>query len=214
MKAKVQNPRILLLSSSLEFQRTARFSSFDALLQQEKQHLQIVVNKIAALKPDVVVVEKTVSRLALEFLLKVTVAFELFSVVEHSHAMVPRAVCHTTGQHLARLECEAVAHATHFSLHQRRDPSLHRCAPSRPNLFLSPNASMALRCRLIAHAHYPCPLPTTEPDNVVVKSTTIGTCQNFRVALYKVRSVATIVFYRSCFIIILIFGDFKFLYMR
>jgi chaperonin GroEL (HSP60 family) len=72
MKAKVQNPRILLLSSSLEFQRTARFSSFDALLQQEKQHLQIVVNKIAALKPDVVVVEKTVSRLALEFLLKVT----------------------------------------------------------------------------------------------------------------------------------------------
>jgi hypothetical protein len=77
MKSKVPNPRILLLSSSLEFQRTARFSSFDALLQQEKQHLQIVVNKIAALKPDVVVVEKTVSRLALEFLLKANISLVL-----------------------------------------------------------------------------------------------------------------------------------------
>jgi len=95
MKAKVQNPRILLLSSSLEFQRTARFSSFDALLQQEKQHLQIVVNKIAALKPDVVVVEKTVSRLALEFLLKVTVVFELSSVVGAlSRDGTPRRVSH------------------------------------------------------------------------------------------------------------------------
>lgn len=77
MKSKIQNPRILLLSSSLEFQRTARFSSFDALLQQEKQHLQIVVSKIAALKPDVLVVEKTVSRLALEFLLKANITLVL-----------------------------------------------------------------------------------------------------------------------------------------
>jgi chaperonin GroEL (HSP60 family) len=93
MKAKVQNPRILLLSSSLEFQRTARFSSFDALLQQEKQHLQIVVNKIAALKPDVVVVEKTVSRLALEFLLKVTVE-SFFGSWALSRNGTPRRVSH------------------------------------------------------------------------------------------------------------------------
>lgn len=135
MKAKVQNPRILLLSSSLEFQRTARFSSFDALLQQEKQHLQIVVNKIAALKPDVVVVEKTVSRLALEFLLKANIS-----------------------------------------------------------LVLNVKPSLMQRISRFTNAEI---LPST--DNVVVKSTTIGTCQNFRVALYKgTWGRKTLLFFEGC----------------
>jgi hypothetical protein len=77
--------------------------------------------------------------------------------------MVPRAVCHTTGQHLARLEREAVAHATHFSLHQRRDPSLHRCAPSRPTL-LEPK-SLALLCCWFATTHCSRPLPLPSSDH-------------------------------------------------
>src|SRR5690606_1835108 len=54
----------------LEFQRTARFSTFDSLLQQEREYLKIVESKIVALRPHVFVVERTVSRLALEFLLE------------------------------------------------------------------------------------------------------------------------------------------------
>jgi len=69
MSSFIKNPKILMLSSSLEFQRTARFSSFDSLIQQEKEHLNLIVKKISSLSPQVVVVEKTVSRLALESLL-------------------------------------------------------------------------------------------------------------------------------------------------
>ena len=51
-----------------------KFLSFDALLSQEHGYLQKLVAKIAALQPDVVVVEKAVSRLAQEFLLEARLA--------------------------------------------------------------------------------------------------------------------------------------------
>jgi hypothetical protein len=66
-----------------------------------------------------------------------------------------------------------------------------------PQSLFEPNAwrsGVVGSSRLVAHAHITI---ATEPDNVVVKSTTIGTCQNFRVALYKVRSIVTIIL--GCF---------------
>jgi 1-phosphatidylinositol-3-phosphate 5-kinase len=65
-----RNPRILILGFAIEYQRIAnKLLSFDALLLQEHGYLYNLVAKIAAFRPDVVVVERAVSRLAQDFLL-------------------------------------------------------------------------------------------------------------------------------------------------
>eukprot|EP01132_Coremiostelium_polycephalum_P003331 gene3331-4176_t len=78
MKNKFINPKILLLSCSVEFQRVEnKFLFFDQLLQQEKEYLRILVSKIAERKPDLVLVEKTVSRHAQDFLLESGISLAL-----------------------------------------------------------------------------------------------------------------------------------------
>ncbi|XP_058080124.1 1-phosphatidylinositol-3-phosphate 5-kinase FAB1B-like isoform X2 [Magnolia sinica] len=70
MKSKMKGPRFLILGGALEYQRvTNLLSSFDTLLQQEMDHLKMAVAKIDAHQPDVLLVEKSVSRHAQEYLL-------------------------------------------------------------------------------------------------------------------------------------------------
>jgi 1-phosphatidylinositol-3-phosphate 5-kinase len=70
MRSSIANPRVLLLGCAIEYQRVAnRMVSFDVLQQQEREYLSILVAKLAALKPDVLFVQGTVSGMALEFLL-------------------------------------------------------------------------------------------------------------------------------------------------
>ncbi|KAI9093903.1 hypothetical protein K1719_026901 [Acacia pycnantha] len=70
MTSKVDKPRLLILGGALEYQRvTNLLSSVDTLLQQEMDHLKMAVAKIATHNPDVLLVEKSVSRYAQEYLL-------------------------------------------------------------------------------------------------------------------------------------------------
>ncbi|XP_068657830.1 1-phosphatidylinositol-3-phosphate 5-kinase FAB1B-like isoform X2 [Aristolochia californica] len=70
MTSKIKNPRILILGGALEYQRVSNLlSSFDTLLQQEMDHLKMAVAKIDAQQPNVLLVEKSVSRFAQEYLL-------------------------------------------------------------------------------------------------------------------------------------------------
>ncbi|KAL8549602.1 hypothetical protein ACS0TY_008446 [Phlomoides rotata] len=70
MISQYRNSRLLLLGGSLEYQRDPeQLASFDALLQQEKNHLKMIVSKIEARRPNVLLVEKSVSSFALEQLL-------------------------------------------------------------------------------------------------------------------------------------------------
>ncbi|KAL0319487.1 UNVERIFIED_CONTAM: 1-phosphatidylinositol-3-phosphate 5-kinase FAB1B [Sesamum angustifolium] len=70
MTSKVEKPRLLILGGALEYQRVSNaLSSFDTLLQQEMDHLKMAVAKIDAHNPDIVLVEKSVSRHAQEYLL-------------------------------------------------------------------------------------------------------------------------------------------------
>jgi hypothetical protein len=46
-----ENPRILLLSGGIEFQRDARLASIDTLIEQVNRYLEILVDKIMSLKP-------------------------------------------------------------------------------------------------------------------------------------------------------------------
>lgn len=70
MTSKVEKPRLLILGGALEYQRvTNLLSSVDTLLQQEMDHLKMAVAKIAAHHPNILLVEKSVSRYAQEYLL-------------------------------------------------------------------------------------------------------------------------------------------------
>ncbi|KAG9444056.1 hypothetical protein H6P81_015396 [Aristolochia fimbriata] len=70
MTAQYRNPRLLLLGGALEYQRVPnQLASMDTLLQQEIDHLKMTVAKIEAHRPNVLLVEKSVSSYAQEYLL-------------------------------------------------------------------------------------------------------------------------------------------------
>ncbi|KAE7998383.1 hypothetical protein FH972_002933 [Carpinus fangiana] len=70
MTSKIDKPRLLILGGALEYQRVSNLlSSVDTLLQQEMDHLKMAVAKIDAHHPNVLLVEKSVSRYAQEYLL-------------------------------------------------------------------------------------------------------------------------------------------------
>ncbi|RKO84875.1 GroEL-like apical domain-containing protein, partial [Blyttiomyces helicus] len=94
MVRPIRNPMILLLTFALEYQRVEnQFVSLEPVLSQEREHLQNLVARVIALKPDLILVEKTVSRLALDTLLEagVAVAFNVKPTVIEAVARCTRA---------------------------------------------------------------------------------------------------------------------------
>jgi 1-phosphatidylinositol-3-phosphate 5-kinase len=64
-----RNPRVMLVTFPLEFNRIeGQYVHFGQILLQEKDYLSNLANRIAALRPHVVLVEKSVSRLVLDAL--------------------------------------------------------------------------------------------------------------------------------------------------
>jgi len=84
------NPRIMLITFPLEFYRVeGQYMQFGQILRQEKEYLGNLVSRIAALRPHVVLVEKTVSRLALDVLVSHNIAVAR-SVKPSAIAMIAR----------------------------------------------------------------------------------------------------------------------------
>ncbi|KAL7607031.1 hypothetical protein Lser_V15G17235 [Lactuca serriola] len=78
MASRIERPRFLILGGALEYQRVSNhLSSFDTLLQQEMDHLKMAVAKIDAHQPDVLLVEKSVSRYAQDYLLAKNISLVL-----------------------------------------------------------------------------------------------------------------------------------------
>ena len=70
MATHVESPRLLLLAGALQYQRVeGRLSSLDTLLEQERAHLRVACARAAALRPNVLLVEKSCARYAQELLL-------------------------------------------------------------------------------------------------------------------------------------------------
>ena len=66
-RGSISKPRVLLLAGGIEFQRSdAKFSSLETLIEQENKYLEILVEKILSLRPDVIIVGKSISRRAQE----------------------------------------------------------------------------------------------------------------------------------------------------
>ena len=65
MAGTIQQPRIALVANSIMFQRDeGRFVSLDTLAMQEEEYIKNVTGRLLASQPSVVLVERTVSRLA------------------------------------------------------------------------------------------------------------------------------------------------------
>ncbi|ESQ28102.1 hypothetical protein EUTSA_v10018002mg [Eutrema salsugineum] len=78
MTSQYKNPRVLLLAGSLEYQRAAgQLASFNTLLQQENDHLKAIIAKIESLRPNVLLVEKSVSSYAQQYLLEKEISLVL-----------------------------------------------------------------------------------------------------------------------------------------
>ncbi|XP_055800606.1 putative 1-phosphatidylinositol-3-phosphate 5-kinase FAB1C [Solanum dulcamara] len=78
MTSHCKNARLLLLGGSLEYERVPnQLASFNTLLQQERDHLKMIVSKIDAHHPNVLLVEKSVSSHAQEYLLEKEISLVL-----------------------------------------------------------------------------------------------------------------------------------------
>ena len=75
MPRSMSHPNILILTFALEYARYQQhFMSLEPVIRQEREFLQNLVNRIAALRPQLLLVERNVSGLALEFLEQANIA--------------------------------------------------------------------------------------------------------------------------------------------
>jgi hypothetical protein len=83
MRQRVPSPRIVILTFPLEYHRVQdRLMSLSPVLSQEREYLMNLCNRVLALNPQVILVEKTVARVALEYLysMNISVAYNIKSL--------------------------------------------------------------------------------------------------------------------------------------
>ena len=74
MARAIQNAKIMMLSGGIEYTRIEnQIASLDTLLEQEERYMEIIVTKMFKLKPDVLIVGKSVCRKAQELLLRANI---------------------------------------------------------------------------------------------------------------------------------------------
>ena len=75
MPRSIPNPRIVIVSFPIEYQRHQHhFMSLDPVIAQEKEFLRNMVNRIASLRPQLLLVQKHISGLALQYLAEANIA--------------------------------------------------------------------------------------------------------------------------------------------
>ncbi|XP_058087906.1 putative 1-phosphatidylinositol-3-phosphate 5-kinase FAB1C [Magnolia sinica] len=116
MTSQYKSPKLLLLGGALEYQRVPnQLASIDTLLQQEIDHLKMTVSKIEAHRPNVLLVEKSVSSYAQEYLL----AKEISLVLNIKRPLLER-ISRCTGAHIVpsidRLSSARSGHCDNFRL--------------------------------------------------------------------------------------------------
>lgn len=101
MYKSIKNPKILFLKCAFDFQRKeSQLSSFDTLQLQEEKYLKNLVVKVNAIKPNLILVQKSVSRLALEMLYSLGIVV----VLNVKPSVMTRVARSTNGQILHSLD--------------------------------------------------------------------------------------------------------------
>lgn len=100
-KKYYNKPKILLLRCAFEFERKEnKFSSFDMLIMQEKEYISNLVNKVLALKPDIVIVQRSVARIAQDLLIENGITL----VTNMKPSVIDRIARSTAGHQLVSLD--------------------------------------------------------------------------------------------------------------
>ena len=113
MPRRLVNPRIMVITFPLDYHRVDnQFMSLDPILAQEKDYLRLLTRRIVDVRPHIVLVERAVSRIALEYLLEANLA-------------VARGVKQSAIHQVARCtQADVVASMDRLAL----EPRLGRCA--------------------------------------------------------------------------------------
>ena len=75
MARRLVNPRIMIVTFPLDYHRVEnQFMSLEPILAQERDYLRLLTRRIIDVRPHIVLVERSVSRIALEFLLEANIA--------------------------------------------------------------------------------------------------------------------------------------------
>ncbi|KAI1338301.1 hypothetical protein F5Y15DRAFT_386734 [Xylariaceae sp. FL0016] len=75
MPRRMHSPRVVIVSFPIEYQRHRQhFMSLQPVIEQEREFLKQLVNRIVALRPQLLLAEKSVSGLALQFLSEANIA--------------------------------------------------------------------------------------------------------------------------------------------
>lgn len=75
MPRRLVNPRIMVVTFPLDYHRVEnQFMSLDPILAQEKDYLRLLTRRIIDVRPHIVLAERAVSRIALEYLLEANLA--------------------------------------------------------------------------------------------------------------------------------------------
>ncbi|KAI9825842.1 MAG: 1-phosphatidylinositol-3-phosphate 5-kinase [Thelocarpon impressellum] len=75
MPRSISHPKIVIITFAIEFQRhQPHFMSLGPIIAQEREYLRNMVNRIAALRPQLLLVQRNVSGLALEYLADAKIA--------------------------------------------------------------------------------------------------------------------------------------------
>ena len=65
MRSNIENPQILLIGNSVGFWQEDSFADLETIVKQEDHYLKILMDRIELVKPDVIIIEKEISRVVL-----------------------------------------------------------------------------------------------------------------------------------------------------
>ncbi|WVQ65810.1 uncharacterized protein L199_003988 [Kwoniella botswanensis] len=144
MPRRLVNPRIMVVTFPLDYHRVEnQFMSLDPILAQEKDYLRLLTKRIIDVRPHIVLVQPTASRIALEYLLEANIA-------------VARSVKVSAIHQVARCtQADVVASMDRLAL----EPRLGRCAEFRIQSFeheLIPGRRKTLMRFEGGHREYGC----------------------------------------------------------
>jgi 1-phosphatidylinositol-3-phosphate 5-kinase len=133
MSRSQRNPRVMLVTFPLEFQRVeGQYMHFGQVVLQEKEYLSNLAARIAALRPHIVLVEKSVSRIALDALAEHKIGVAR-SVKESAIQFVARMTQGDVFSSIDRLALEPrLGHCTKFQI-QTFD---HQLIPGRRKTYM------------------------------------------------------------------------------
>ena len=133
MSRSQRNPRVMLVTFPLEFHRVeGQYMQFGQVVRQEKEYLNNLAARIAGLRPHIVLVEKSVSRIALDALAKHKIGVAR-SVKESAIQFVARMTQGDVFSSIDRLALEPrLGHCTKFQI-QTFD---HQLIPGRRKTYM------------------------------------------------------------------------------